>query len=42
MANENKGLAGAIPAIGIGMDIANTVGGWFAIYIGKVKWLTIN
>ena len=29
MANENKGLAGAMPAIGIGMDIANAVGGWF-------------
>ena len=29
MANENKGIAGAMPAIGIGMDIANAVGGWF-------------
>ena len=29
MADEIKGIAGAIPAIGIGMDIANTVGGWF-------------
>ena len=29
MADENKGLAGAMPAIGIGLDIANTVGGWF-------------
>ena len=29
MADVNKGLAGAVPAIGIGMDIANTVGGWF-------------
>ena len=29
MANKNKGIAGAMPAIGIGMDIANTVGGWF-------------
>ena len=26
---EDKGLAGALPALGIGMDIANTVGGWF-------------
>ena len=26
---EEKGLAGALPAIGIGMDIANAVGGWF-------------
>ena len=25
----DKGLAGALPAIGIGMDIANAVGGWF-------------
>lgn len=29
MTNENKGIAGAMPAIGIGMDIANAVGGWF-------------
>ena len=29
MVNKNNGLATAIPAIGIGMDIANTVGGWF-------------
>ena len=29
MADENKGIAGAMPAIGIGMDIANAVGGWF-------------
>ena len=26
---KNKGIAGAIPAIGIGMDIANAVGSWF-------------
>lgn len=29
MADESKGIAGAMPAIGIGMDIANAVGGWF-------------
>ena len=29
MANDNKGIAAATPAIGIGMDIANAVGGWF-------------
>ena len=29
MADTNKGIAGALPAIGIGMDIANAVGGWF-------------
>ena len=29
MGDEVKGIAGAIPAIGIGMDIANAVGGWF-------------
>ena len=29
MADKIKGLAGAMPAIGIGMDIANAVGGWF-------------
>ena len=29
MAEENKSLAAAMPAIGIGMDIANAVGGWF-------------
>ena len=29
MLNENKGLAGAMPAIGIGMDIANSAMGWF-------------
>ena len=28
MANENIALAGAMPAIGIGLDIANAVGGW--------------
>ena len=29
MADETKGIAGAMPAIGIGMDIANAIGGWF-------------
>ena len=29
MADKNKGIAAAMPAIGIGMDIANAVGGWF-------------
>ena len=29
MEDKIKGLAGAMPAIGIGMDIANAVGGWF-------------
>ena len=29
MADDKKDIAGAMPAIGIGMDIANAVGGWF-------------
>ena len=29
MADDIKGIAGAMPAIGIGMDIANAGLGWF-------------
>lgn len=29
MADESKGIAAAMPAIGIGLDIANAIGGWF-------------
>ena len=55
MADENKvGIASAIPAIGIGMDIANAVGGWFGgnerqknqykyqRKLNEQMWMTLN
>jgi len=45
LADGIKGIAGAIPAIGIGMDIANAVGGWFGgneRYFGKRDSLTTS